>query len=74
MLIEACSVLGKVKSIAFGGGLAFLQHAPKTSSASKLEGFPQNSTEVAQTIGGPNVGSMHVQRSDREKDANFTFP
>ena len=28
------------KSIAFLGAIAFLQHAPKKSSASKMEGFP----------------------------------
>ena len=58
----------KVKSIALGGAVAFLQHAPKKSSADKMKGFPQNSREIAQIVGGQNVGSMQVKRSDPEKD------
>ena len=38
-----------------------------------MEGFLQNSREIAQIVGGQNVGSMHVKRSDPEKDWNFTF-
>ena len=59
---------GKVKSIAFWGVIAFQKHAPKKSSASKIEGFLQNSRDIAQIVGGQNVGSMHVKRSDPEKD------
>ena len=42
----------KVKSIAFGGFIAFLEHAPKRSSASKMEGFLHISREIAQIVGG----------------------
>ena len=42
----------KVKSIAFGGGHSF-------SIACR---------EIAQIVSGQNVGSMHVKRSDPEKD------
>ena len=31
-------------------------------------GVPQNSREIVQIVGGQNVGSMHVKRSDPEKD------
>ena len=50
--------------------IAFLQHAPNKSSASKMEGFPQtqNSRETAQIANGQKIGSMHVKRSDPEKD------
>ena len=58
--------LSKVHS--FWGVIAFLQHAPKKSSAAKMEGFPQHSREIAQIVGGQNVGSMQVKRSDPEKD------
>ena len=44
------------KSIASGGVVVFLQHAPKGSSASKIEGFPQNSRDIAQIQGGENIG------------------
>ena len=33
-----------------------------------MEGFAQNSRENAQIVGGQNIGSMHVKRSDAEKD------
>ena len=33
-----------------------------------MEGFLQNSREIAQIVGGQNVGGMHVERSDPEKD------
>ena len=52
----------------FCGVMAFLQHGPKKLSASKMEGFPRNSGEIAQIVSGQNVGSMHVKRSDPEKD------
>ena len=58
----------KVKSIAFFGGRAFLQHAHKQLSVTIMEVFPQNPREIAQIVGGQNVGSMHVKRSDPEKD------
>ena len=50
------------------GAMAFPSHAPKRSSASKMEGYPQNSGEIAQIVCRQHVGSMHVQRSDPEKD------
>ena len=43
---------GKSKVHSFLGVVAFLQHAPKKSSAAKMEGFPQNSRESAQIVGG----------------------
>ena len=33
-----------------------------------MEGFPLSSREIAQIVGGQNAGSMHVKRSDPEKD------
>ena len=33
-----------------------------------MEGFLQNPREIAQIIGGQNVGSMHVERSAPEQD------
>ena len=33
-----------------------------------MYGFLQNSREIAQIVGGQNIGSMHVKRSDPEKD------
>ena len=33
-----------------------------------MDSFLQNSKEMAQIVGGQNVGSMHVKRSDPEKD------
>ena len=58
----------RAKSIAFWAFIAFLQHAPNKSSASKMEGFPQNSKEISQIINGEKVGSMQVKRSDPEED------
>ena len=56
-----------VKSIALGG------HSFSIACSSEIVGrqnggFPLNSREVVQIIGGQNVGSMHVKRSDPEKD------
>ena len=34
----------------------------------KIEGFPRNSREIAQIVGGQFVRSMYVKRSDPEKD------
>ena len=39
------------KAHSFWGVIAFL-HAPKKSSASKMEGVPQNSREIAQIVSG----------------------
>ena len=46
--------------------MPFLQHAPQKPSASNIEGFPQNSKEIAEIVGGQNVGSMHIKRSNHE--------
>ena len=50
--------------------IAFLEHTPGKSEIMGLqnEGFPQNCREIAQIVGGQNVESMHVKRSDPEKD------
>ena len=63
-----------VKSIAFWGVIAFLQHAPKKLSTSKMDGVPQNFREIAQIVGGQNVGNMHVKRSDLKKARTLFFP
>ena len=51
-------------SPSFLGVMAFLQHAPKKSSASKIKGFHQNSREIAQIVCGQNVGSIQFERPD----------
>ena len=33
-----------------------------------MENFLRNSREIAQIVGGQNVGSKHVKRSDPETD------
>ena len=63
-IIEANGDGAKVKSRGFGGVVAFLQHAPETSLASKMKAFQRNSREIAQVVDGQNVGSMHIKRSD----------
>ena len=65
---------GESRVHSFSVVIAFLQHTPKKSSASKMEGFPQNCRAIAQIIDRQNVGSLHVKTSDPEKDQNFTFP
>ena len=66
--------VSKSKVHSFWGGHSFLQHAPKISSASKKEGFPQISREIAQIVGKQDVGSMRVKRLDLTKKPNLTFP
>ena len=62
---------GKSKVHSF---IAFLQHAPKKSSASKMECFPQISKEIAQIVGGRKVGSIHVQDQILTKTRTLLFP
>ena len=38
------------------GAIAFLQRAPKKSSASKMEGFPSNPRDIARIVSKYNVG------------------
>ena len=39
-----------------------------------MEGFPRNSREIAQIVGGQNVGSMQVKRSNPEKTRTLPLP
>ena len=39
-----------------------------------MEGFLQNSREMAHIVGRQNVGSMHVKRSDLKKTRTLLFP
>ena len=41
VFLDSTSANWAKRSIAFWGVIAFLQHAPEKSSASKMEGFPQ---------------------------------
>ena len=66
---------GKIKVHSFLGVIAFLSHAPKKSSAAKMDSFlSKKSREMAQIVGRQNVGSMHVKRSDPEKTRTLLFP
>ena len=38
-----------------------------------MEGFPQNSRETAQIVGGQNLGSMHVKDQTLEKTRTLPF-
>ena len=51
-------MLGNGQVHGFRGLIAFLRHAPKKSSASRMEGPKGISREIA------NVASMHVKMSD----------
>ena len=62
------TLVGKKESPWFWGGQTFQKHAPKNLSAAKMDCFLSNSREMAQIVSGENVGSMHVKRSDPEKD------
>ena len=50
--LHAFARLGKSKIHGFWGVIGFLQHARKRSPASKIEGFPHSSREVAHIVGG----------------------
>ena len=43
-------------------------------SADDLGRLPWDSVEIAKIVGGQNVQSMQVKRSDPQEDENFTFP
>ena len=47
--------------------MAFLQHAPQKSSASRMECFPRSSREITRIVVGQNVGNTHVKTSDPER-------
>ena len=65
-------VRSKVHS--FWGDIVSLQHAPKKSSASKMEGFPRHSRELPQIVGGQHIGSMHVKDPTLRKSTALLFP
>ena len=62
-----CLFQKKSKVHSFWGVIAFLQHAPRDRRPPKW-GFPLNSREIVQIVGGQRAGSMHIKRSDPDKD------